>query len=178
MKAPPDQDVLSWFRVARRITRSSFWIRASSDAVKMLLFVLEEAQDPTNPHPGEVRMVGAALAHAVALPRERSDAALQEMLGPDAESLSGALGGAVLEPLTEDGRVIGYRLVNFDAYNPGAIENGAQARARRRREKAMLAGLVKHHGESKGREMFKAKLREEAEAMGRLRDRLHPRGQS
>ncbi len=131
-EADPDQGSLGYFPTARRIVGSSLWISKSSDAFKLVSFILNVATDPMNAHPGEVRMTGRTLAHALALPFERSEAAVAELLAPDPDSHSKLRDGAVLAPLKQHGEVFGYRMVNFDTYHPGLREQRAAAKAARK----------------------------------------------
>lgn len=136
---PYTPDDHGWFPVSRRIVQSSRWVKGSPAAVKLLVYAIEKATNPLNPYPGDIYETGSVLAHNLSLSDEQAAAAVAELCGPDADSQSSKADGAVLEPLTREGRVVGYRLVNFEAHNPGAQERGEAARARRRSEKARAA---------------------------------------
>jgi hypothetical protein len=134
-----DPESHGWFRLSRRLVSSSRWVKGSPAAVKLLVYLVERATNPMNPTPGDVLECGAVLAHNVAMSEELTAAALAELLGPDVDSRSKRAGGAVLEPLTMAGSVVGYRLVNFEEHNPGDMERGAARRAETRRRKAKAA---------------------------------------
>jgi hypothetical protein len=130
-----------WFRVSRRLFQSSRAMSLSLAGFKLLVYFIERASAAVNPYPGDVLETGLVLAHNVGLTVEQTEAALAELCGPDPYSQSPVANGAVLEPLTRDGRIVGYRLINFEAHNPGALARAEAVRAVRRSEQARHAAL-------------------------------------
>ena len=134
-------DEFGWFKLSRRMIGSSRWVRGSPETVKLMVYMLERASSPQNPYPGDVIEVGETLATHTCLPREGVDRALSELLSDDLDSFGTKASGAFLEPLTNDGKVVGYRIVNFSRYNPGLIEGSAVRRKQSRERKARKAAL-------------------------------------
>lgn len=120
-----------WFKVSRRIFRSSRWYKGSPESIKVLLFLIGQAQDPLNPTPGLVQMGETAIAHQTGLTVDAAAAALEWLCSPDAESRTRTDEGCTVMRL-EDGS--GFELVNFEPYHPGERE-----KAEARREKARRA---------------------------------------
>lgn len=127
-----------WFPVSRRIVRSSRWFREAPETIKLLFFVIEYATNPMNPVPGTILLGLSAVAAMSGLPAEKAEMALASLCAADSESRSKENNGAVLDRI--DG---GYRLVNFDMYNPGLIEKSAVKRKERRERAGRIAAQAR-----------------------------------
>jgi hypothetical protein len=133
-----------WFKVSRRLVTSSRWFTCSPGAIKLLVYMLEQASNPMSPHPGDILQVGSSLAVAAGLPDEGEfNAALSDLLGPDEDSQSTKEKGAFVVPLTRNEKTVGYRIVNFDEYNPGVRERSEVMKKQRRRAAAKKAAAAR-----------------------------------
>lgn len=137
VKYSPDE--FGWFKVSRRLIGSSRWASSKHSTIKLMIYMLERASHPMNPYPGDVREVGQQLAWGAGLDISDYGEAISELLAADKESQSGKGNGAFLEELTCEGRVVGYRVLNFTEYNPGIVERGAVRLAEKRKERARHA---------------------------------------
>lgn len=132
-----------WFKVSRRFVASSRWTRGSPEAIKLMIYCLEQASRPNNPYPGHLVECGDVLAARCSLTREQCDRAVGELLGEDPDSFGGSRGGAFLEPLTSEGRLVGYKVINFERYNPGVVETSAIRKSQKRKSRASKAAIVR-----------------------------------
>lgn len=105
----------NWFKVSRRIVESSTWARCSSDALKMLVLLMERSQSPMNPEPGYIRVGSDMLGVLCGFDPERARKALAELTGADPQS-----GHSGLPTLVEVPGGGGYYFTAFDDYHPGA----------------------------------------------------------
>jgi hypothetical protein len=117
-----------WFKVSRRMLDSSRWFREDPETIKMLLFLIAEAQNPLNENPGTVRIGDTGIASRVGISVEHVKAAIDRLAGPDDESRTPGEDG--------EGRTLervpgGVRLCNFDLYHPRMVENAMQKAAMR-----------------------------------------------
>jgi len=132
-----------WFKVSRRMLDSSRWFNEDSDTIKLLIFLIAEAQNPLNPIPGTVLIGDTGVASRIGLPVEKVKAAMARLLGPDEESRTpGPDGlGRTLERIPG-----GVRICNHDLYHPGMIESAIAKKAIRveRARKAASARWAKH----------------------------------
>lgn len=113
-----------WFKVSRRLFDSSRWHREDPATLKLLLFLVGQAQDPLNPEPGTVLIGDTGLASRLSLPVETVRRAIERLCLPDPESRS--------QPSETLERVPGgVRLVNHDLYHPGMAESMVVKRAAR-----------------------------------------------
>lgn len=133
------------FNVSRKLVSSSRWVRGSPAAIKLMVYMLERASNPMNPYPGDIRETGNALAHFSGMkdPPGLCEAALSELLAKDPESQGGKSGGAFLEELTSDGRLVGYRVLNFAEYNPEAMVRSIGKQKARAQRRAIRAACVR-----------------------------------
>lgn len=134
-------DEFGWFKLSRRMIGSSRWVKGSPETVKLMVYMLERASAPQNPYPGDVIEVGETLATHTSLTREALERAIGELLSEDLDSFGAKANGAFLEALTNEGNVVGYRIVNFRRYNPGLVEGSAVRRKQSRQRKARKAAL-------------------------------------
>ena len=128
-----------WFKVSRRMLDSSRWFKESPETIKLLLFLIAEAQNPLNENPGTVRIGDTGIASRVGLPVEQVKEAIDRLAGPDDESRTPGDDG--------EGRTLervpgGVRLCNFDLYHPAMVEN-AMAKKAARVERARNAALAR-----------------------------------
>ena len=128
-----------WFKVSRRLLDSSRWYREDPQVIKLLVFLIAQAQDPLNDEPGTVRIGDTGLASRTGLPVELVKQAIDRLCAPDPESRT-----ITYDP---EGRTLervpgGVRLINFDLYHPGMVEH-AMAKKAARVEKARKAALAR-----------------------------------
>ncbi len=137
-----DEDI-GWFKVSRRILKSSRWWREPPATFKVLMFLLAEAQAIENPSPGEVHMGPTAIAGACGLVVGDVEAALKALASHDLESQTRS-DKRTIEELPDGG---GYRLVNYDTYHPGARKTRELSQIKRtlRAKKAANARWGKKH---------------------------------
>jgi hypothetical protein len=128
-----------WFKVSRRLLDSSRWFREDPATLKLLLFLIAEAQNPLNENPGTVRIGDTGISSRIGVPVAQVKAAIDRLCGPDDESRTpGEDGvGRTLERVPG-----GVRLVNFDLYHPTMMEN-AMMKASARRERARNAARAR-----------------------------------
>lgn len=117
-----------WFKVSRRLLDSSRWFRESPETIKLLLFLVAEAQNPLNELPGTVLIGDTGIASRTGLPVTTIKSAIDNLCGSDDESRTPGEDGA--------GRTLervpgGVRLVNFDLYHPAMVENAMMKKAAR-----------------------------------------------
>lgn len=117
-----------WFKVSRRLLDSSRWYREEPQVIKLLVFLIAQAQDPLNENPGTVLIGDTGLASRTGLPVEFVRSAIDRLCAPDPESRS-----VVYDP---EGRTLervpgGVRLINFDLYHPGMVESALAKKAAR-----------------------------------------------
>ena len=116
---------------------SSRWYREDPATLKVLFFIVAEAQNPLNELPGTVLIGDTGIAARTALGGSVVTAAIDKLCGPDPESRSGEGNGATLERVPG-----GVRLVNFDLYHPGMMEQ-ATVKKIARVEKARKAAAAR-----------------------------------
>lgn len=141
VKYTPDD--YGWFPVSRRFVGSSRWSLSDPTTIKVMIYLLERASNPMNPYPGDVREGMTQIGFGACINPEECETALKDLLNPDVESQSGKSNGAFLEELTCDLRVVGYRILNFQEYNPAAVERGAAKLAERRSNAGRKAALAR-----------------------------------
>jgi hypothetical protein len=132
-----------WFPVSRRFTNSSRWIRSTPQAIKIMVYLLEKASNPMNPHIGDILETVPVIAAGTKLSEQEVTEAISDLCGPDECSQGQALNGAFLETLTRGGNVVGWRVVNFDLYNPGVRERSEKRKAEKRVAKAKNAASIR-----------------------------------
>lgn len=128
-----------WFKVSRRLLDSSRWFMEDPQTIKLLVFLVALAQDPLNEEPGTVRIGDTGLAQRTGLQIDFVRAAIDRLSSPDPESRT-----VTYDP---EGRTLervpgGVRLINFDLYHPGMVENAMYKKAART-EKARKAATVR-----------------------------------
>lgn len=128
-----------WFKVSRRLLDSSRWYREEPQVIKLLVFLIAQAQDPMNEEPGTVRIGDTGLASRTGLPVEFVRQSIDRLCSPDPESRTVTYDaeGRTLERVPG-----GVRLINFDLYHPGMVEH-AMAKKAARVEKARKAALAR-----------------------------------
>jgi hypothetical protein len=117
-----------WFKVSRRLLDSSRWFKEAPETIKLLLFLVAEAQNPLNDRPGTVLIGDTGIASRTGLPLKSVKEAIDRLAGDDDESRTPGEDGA--------GRTLervpgGVRLVNFDLYHPAMVENAMMKKAAR-----------------------------------------------
>ena len=117
-----------WFKVSRRLLDSSRWFKEAPETIKLLLFLVAEAQNPLNENPGTVLIGDTGIASRTGLPPEKVKAAIDRLAGSDDESRTPGDDGA--------GRTLervpgGVRLCNFDLYHPSMVETAFAKKAAR-----------------------------------------------
>jgi hypothetical protein len=122
-----------WFKVSRRLLDSSRWFREEPETIKLLLFLIAEAQNPLNENPGTVLIGDTGIASRTGLPVEKVKRAIDRLCETDEESRSPAEGGRTVERVPG-----GVKLLNFDLYHPSMVEH-ALAKKAARRERARRA---------------------------------------
>jgi len=134
----PDYDD-GWFKVSRRILDSSRWFIEDSDTIKLLIFLIAEAQNPLNPVPGTVLIGDTGIASRIGLPVSKVKKAIEKLAGPDEESRTpGPDGlGRTMERIPG-----GVRICNHHLYHPGMLES-ANAKKAARVEKARKAAQAR-----------------------------------
>lgn len=143
-----DEDI-GWFKVSRRVRRSSVWWKCPPPTFKVLMLLLDEAQSIDNMTPGEIHMGPTVIAGQCGLPLEVVNEALAALSREDPESQTRE-DKRTIEELPEGG---GYRLVNFDRYHPEAAgRRGAGAIKRHIRAKKAAAARWSRGPESDGAE--------------------------
>lgn len=128
-----------WFKVSRRLLDSSRWYREEPQTIKLLVFLVAQAQDPLNEEPGTVRIGDTGLANRTGLTVEYVRKAIDRLASPDPESRSV---GNDPEGRTLERVPGGVRLINFDLYHPGMVENAMYKKAARI-EKARHAAIAR-----------------------------------
>ena len=129
-----------WIKVSRRLFDSSRWHREDPPTLKLLLFLICEAQDPLSSHPGTVLIGDTGLASRTSLPVGQVTLSIEALCRPDPESRTTAQTGGRSETLE---RVPGgVRFVNFDLYHPGMIEQ-FEVRRQARTQKARAAATAR-----------------------------------
>jgi len=128
-----------WFKVSRRLLDSSRWFREDPATLKLLLFLIAEAQNPLNENPGVVRIGDTGIASRTGIPVATVKAAIDRLSGPDDESRTVGDDG--------EGRTLervpgGVRLLNFDLYHPTMVEH-ALAKKSVRIERARRAAAAR-----------------------------------
>jgi len=127
-----------WFKVSRRLLDSSRWYVEEPAVIKLLLFLIGQAQDPLSPTPGTVLIGDTGLAARTGLPIEVVSKAIDRLNAPDAESRPGNdPHGRTLERVSG-----GVRLLNFDLYQPGMVDS-VMARQAARSAKARRAAQAR-----------------------------------
>lgn len=131
-----------WFKVSKRLLDSSRWFREDPRTLKLLLFLIAQAQEPLNEEPGTVRIGDTGLAARTGLEVDYVRAAIDRLCEHDPESRSlGEDGeGRTLERVPG-----GVRLINFDLYHPGMVESALVKKAARV-EKARKAANARWGG--------------------------------
>lgn len=117
-----------WFKVSRRLLDSSRWYREEPQVIKLLVFLIAQAQDPLNENPGTVLIGDTGLASRTGLTVDFVRSSIDRLCAPDPESRS-----VVYDP---EGRTLervpgGVRLINFDLYHPGMVESALAKKAAR-----------------------------------------------
>jgi hypothetical protein len=158
-EVPYDPSAEGFFKVSRRFTSSSRWFTCSPWAVKLMVYMLDWGSNPMNPHIGDVMQTGPALAAKAGIPHDHIDAAVKELLGEDRASQSQKKSGAFIEELTRQGKIVGFRILNFDEYNPGARERSERYKRIARQERAKKAAEARW---SKAKKAVDHAMREEA----------------
>lgn len=128
-----------WFKVSRRLLDSSRWFTEDPPTIKLLVLLVGLAQDPLNEEPGTVRIGDTGLAMRTGLPVETVKHSIDRLCSPDPESRT-----VTYDP---EGRTLervpgGVRLINFDLYHPGMVDN-AMTRKANRIERARKAALAR-----------------------------------
>lgn len=128
-----------WFKVSRRLLDSSRWFKEDPPTIKLLLFLIAEAQNPLNERPGVVLIGDTGIASRTGIPLKDVRASIDRLCGDDDESRTpGEDGkGRTLERVPG-----GVRLVNFDLYHPSMVEH-AMAKKAARIERARKAALAR-----------------------------------
>lgn len=125
-----------WFKVSRRLFDSSRWFKEDPKTLKLLFFLIGEAQNPVNPEPGTVRISDPGLASRTGLDRAWITDSIDRLCEEDPDSRSTEETGGSKRTLE---RVPGgVRLVNFDLYQPGMVDS-ALVKAAWRHERAKKA---------------------------------------
>lgn len=138
-----------WFKVSRRLLDSSRWFREDPATLKLLLFLIAEAQNPLNENPGVVRIGDTGIASRTGIPVAQVKSAIDRLCGPDDESRTPGEDG--------EGRTLervpgGVRLVNFDLYHPTMVDYAMSRKAARieRARKAAAARWAKREPGQEG----------------------------
>lgn len=137
---------LGWFPISRRFVGSSRWVQGSHLEVRLIVYLLERASHPMNPKPGDVMETIPTIARHNGVSEAEATEAMNKLLGPDEYSQSQEAEGAFIVPLTREGRIVGYRVVNFHKFNPYAQEKADLAK--KRRALARSAAMKRWHPES------------------------------
>ena len=128
-----------WFKVSRRLLDSSRWFKEEPATIKLLLFLIAEAQSPLNDTPGTVRIGDTGIASRTGLAVEKVKAAIDRLASADDESRTP---GEDSEGRTLERVPGGVRLSNFDLYHPAMVEN-AMAKKAARVERARKAAQAR-----------------------------------
>lgn len=139
-----DEDI-GWFKISRRVRKSSVWWKSPPATFKVLMFMLDEAQALDNTCPGEVHMSPTVIAGLCNLPLSDVEEAI-EILSAEDEASHTREDKRTLEALPDGA---GYRLVNFDRYHPEAAGRRGAAAVKRhiRAKKAAKARWGRHDEE-------------------------------
>ena len=129
-----------WFKVSRRLFDSSRWYKEDAQTLKLLLFLIGEAQNPMNPAPGTVKIADLGLAGRTGLDVAWVTQAIDRLCEEDKDSRSAPETGG--DRRTLERIPGGVRLLNFDLYQPGLVDN-AMVRAARRHERAKKAAAAR-----------------------------------
>jgi hypothetical protein len=129
-----------WFKVSRRIFDSSRWYGEDPATVKVMFFLIGYAQDPMIPEPGVIPLSDRALAARTGLTEPEVTKAIDALAAEDPASRSHPENGGSRK--TVERIPGGVRLMNFEMYQPGLVQN-ARIKAEERSAKARAAAAAR-----------------------------------